>query len=518
MLRGVVFSILLLLPAAVFAAPAPASSSPSASASEWWLQTTLDADGDRIDDALAPQLALADPLVVLVAYDHLPTPRDRARLIDAGFELAQWYEHFDVVAVRALPADVPRLLQLPGVVFVERNDDIERHLKESVPLIGAPQVWKTYRATGKGIVVAVLDDGAFGQHPDLSPKLAGAFDAARPGGIGPLGAATAAVPIVPAGTEGHGTHVAGTIVGPGTQSGGTYKGVAPGAEFVDVKVFAGPNQTSSDIVLRGLDWVLSNRESLGIRVASMSLGGRASDGKDALSRAVNVAVDEGLVVVASAGNAGPAPGTIASPGAAEKAITVGAVDKQKRTAPYSSRGPLADGSIKPDVVAPGTAITSTVPPMTTPLSKVSSLLGGGGTSTLYYGALSGTSMAAPHVSGVVALMLEANPDLGPIEVKRILIATAQDMGAAGRDADTGYGFVNAIAATQVAEDPTLLDSPEFAAILGTLPEPEPEDLTTRAQVAFERAAREGKLPIYAALIGLPILAILIALGVRWMRR
>ena len=507
MWRGLLLASLLLAPLAAAPAPVPRAPPP------WWETTLLDTDRDRLDDGLAPLLVGEDPLVVLAAFDGPSTPSERAALAEAGFELVRSYAQFDVVAVRALPADVPRLLDVEGVVFVEQNDAIVKLLRESVPLVGAPQVWKSFDVDGRGQVIAVLDDGAYGAHPDFSNKIAGSFDASLSSVAGPFGV-PASVPVMPAGEDGHGTHVAGTIVGPGTQSGGSYRGVAPEARFVDVKVFRGPNQTNSDIVLRGLEWVLDNRARLDIRVASMSLGGRPSDGQDALSRAVNVAVDKGLIIVAAAGNAGPGAKTVASPGAAEKAITVGAVDKQKRIASYSSRGPTLDGRVKPDLVAPGSDIMSTIPPVST-----TSAFGAIGSREVYYGALSGTSMAAPHVSGVVALMLEANPDLGPLDVKRILLATAQDLGPPGRDNDTGYGFVNAIAVVQVARDPTLLDSPRFAAILATLPEPAPETLLDRAQVEIETAVRQGKLPYYGAIaLGVLLaLAMLVAL-VRRLRR
>lgn len=476
--------LLLLVPAAVAASPAPPGG--------WWESTLQDTDGDRIDDALAA-LAPRELATVLVAFDRVPTADDREALAQAGFAASSVYAHFDVVAVRASPVDLPRLLRVPGVVFVEQDMPIERLLAQSVPLIGAPRVWKDHGATGEGITIAVLDDGAYEQHPDLSGKVRASFDASSPtapGGLDVLGS----VPVVPAGFEGHGTHVAGTIVGPGSQSNGRYKGVAPGADFVDVKVFSGPNRTSSEIVLRGLDWTLSNAERNGVRVVSMSIGGAPSDGHDALSRAVNVAVDKGLIVVAAAGNAGPKPGTIGSPGAAEKAITVGAVDKSKMLAKYSSRGPTADGRLKPEIVAPGSAITSTVPPSST--TSVSNVLKA--QPQVFYGELSGTSMAAPHASGVIALMLEVNPDLTPFEVKQILVATAQDLGSKGRDNETGYGIVDAVAAARVAKDPTLLGSPQFAAALGTLGTPGAESFSTRAQVELESLVRTGKVWIVAA--------------------
>ena len=461
----------------------------------WWTQTRLDLDGDRVDDALAPLVDApgAPPLVVLLSYAAPPTPAQKAAARAAGAEVLHEYRHFPVLAVRAPAALVPGLARLPGVALVEKDDVVSRQLKESVPLMGVPQAIERYGRTGKGVVVAVLDDGAFDQHPDLRPKVVAAYDAAAGNaatpGDGPVSL------VAPASDEGHATHVAGTVVGGGDQSGGVYKGVAPGARYVNVKVFTGPNETSSSIVLKGLDWVLDRREDLDVRIVSMSLGGRPSDGKDALSRAVNVASDLGLVVVAAAGNTGPGEGTVGSPGAAAKAITVGAVDKRKALAPFSARGPTLDGRAKPDVVAPGVGIVSTVPPGRT---------GGAGVlspgRTILYGPLSGTSMAAPHVAGVAALMLEADPGLTPADVKRILLATAQDLGAPGADHGTGHGFVNAVAAVQVAEDPSLMDAPAFRERLAAIPDPPAETLLDRLSYEMDALARSGALTFYAVIL------------------
>lgn len=448
--------LLLLAPAAL----APAQAAPSA----WWASSAQDRDGDRIDDALAA-LPAGSAAVLLVSFARVPTASDLAALREAGFPVLASYEHFDVAAIVATPAEAPRILQVPGVVFVESDMPIERLLRESVPLIGAPQAWKDYGVSGSGIAIAVLDDGAFEDHPDLDGKVAGRFDAAVTDAASPLGLELTGARIVPAGAEGHGTHVAATIVGSGAASDGTYRGVAPEAQFVDVKVFSGPERTSSSIVLRGLDWTLTHRDELGVRIVAMSLGGSPTGGTDALSRAVDAAVEEGLIVVVAAGNNGPEAGTIGSPASAANAITVGAVDKRKAIASYSSRGPTVDGRPKPDLVAPGSAIVSAVSPVS--ITTLRTVVSGG--SDVLYGELSGTSMAAPHVAGTIALMLEANPELTPNDVKRILSATAQDLGPAGRDDDHGYGFVNAIAAVQVARDPELLGRPQFAAVLGELP-------------------------------------------------
>lgn len=476
----------------------------------WWVGTSLDADGDGLDDALVPLLSGDEPLTVILGYALMPTPSERAAAEARTLGVTTAPENFPLLFVRALPRDVPGLRALPGVVFVEANDVLTLQLKESVPLIGAPAAWRDYGVTGRGVVVAVLDDGAYEQHPDLSGKVVASYNAGV--GTGPFASTAASSVVVPAAETGHGTHVAGTAIGAGDESGGVYKGAAPGARFVNVQVFSHANQTTSELVLRGLDWVVTNRERLDIRVASMSLGGRPSDGRDALSRGVSIAVDKGLVVIAAAGNAGPDGKTVPSPGAAEKAITVGAVDKRKQLAAFSSRGPTLDGRTKPDLVAPGVAITSTVPPVS------STTAGGflGGSREVYYGALTGTSMAAPHVAGVAAMMLEANPDLAPAEVKRILLATAQDLGAKGPDNGTGFGFVNAIAAVQVASDPTLLESARFQDVLARIPEPERESALDRLAFEVQALRRSGALPLLA---GWGLLALVLgAAGVAYLAR
>jgi serine protease AprX len=496
----VLLAALLLAAPALALAPSVASHPP-----QWWETTMLDADHDHVDDALAPSLRATDALTVLVDYASMPTPADAAAVEAHGFAVTFAPHHFPLLVARGPGTAVRGLLDLPGVVFVEHDDTLYPLLKDSVPLIGATTVWQQYGVTGKGIVVAVLDDGAFEQHPDLQPKLVGDFDAST-ASLSPVPFQPPVDTVTPAaGSGGHGTHVAGIVVGGGEQSGGLYKGVAPDARFVNVKVFSAADQTSSDIVLRGIDWTLDNVKTMHIRVASMSLGGSQTDGTDAISRAVNIAVSKGLVVVAAAGNAGPGPKTITTPGAAADAITVGAVDKRKNLADFSSRGPTLDGRLKPDLVAPGVDITSTIPPTQTSATGLLTMRA----TALYYGALSGTSMAAPHVAGVVALMLQANPDLTPYQVKQILIATAQDLGTPGTDNATGYGFVNAIAAVQVAKDPSLLDSPELRARLATLPPPQQETMLDKLSFEAEAMVRDGKAPY---VVGAVVLGALVLVG------
>lgn len=504
MRQAALLAALLLVPALAGASVPAASAGPLER--PWWVSTMMDVDQDGLDDALDSVLGTQVTVRVLVDYERMPSALDHAALTAAGATIVRGFDHFPILVVEADASRLRALADLPGVALVEKNDVVTLQLKESVPLTGAPQAWKSYGVTGKGITVAVIDDGAFEQHPDFEGKIAGHYDASSPTrALDPLGL------LAPAGGSGHGTHVAGTIVGDGDESDGTYRGVAPDARFANVKVFSSANQTNSDLVLAGLDWTLNNADALGIRIASMSLGGRASDGTDAISRAVDIAVDKGLVVVAAAGNTGPGAQTIASPGSARNAITVGAVDKSKVVAGFSARGPTIDGRLKPDIVAPGVDITSTIQPLS--VSGLTGLLSG--SRELFYGPLSGTSMAAPHVAGVVALMLQANPELTPFEVKQMLLATAQDLGEKGADNDTGYGFVNAIAAVQIAKNPALLEQPRFQSVLATIPQPEGESTFERLSSGAQRIAGDTTLwLVLGGVVGAAVIAAVVVVVLR----
>jgi subtilisin family serine protease len=162
-------------------------------------------------------------------------------------------------------------------------------------------------------------------------------------------------------------------------------------------------------------------------------------------------------------------------------------------------------------MAPGSDIRSTIPPGG---GSATGILGGPSAGKVLYGSLTGTSMATPHVAGVVALMLQANPGLAPQDVKKILLVTAQDLGGRGPDNETGYGFVNAIAAVQVAKDPTLLDQPQFASILASIPDPPKESVFESFSQDIQAMVRDGGLPtllsLAAGVAGVIILGIVVA--------
>lgn len=249
--------------------------------------------------------------------------------------------------------------------------------------------------------------------------------------------------------HGHGTFVAGAIAGNGLSSKGRWSGVAPEVGLIGVRVLNRLGVGSASTIIDGIEWAIKNRDRYDIRVLNLSFSTNSDLGYavDAVTTAAEQAWRAGIVVVASAGNQGPLPGTILSPGIDPWLITVGATDDRgtasvmdDHVAPWSGRGPTAiDRNAKPDVVAPGTWITGLRVPgsfvdLQHPLSVRDE----------HYFDGSGTSPSAGLVSGVVALMLQAKPDLTPDRVKASLMSTASAMGD-GRFA-AGAGTVDAVAA------------------------------------------------------------------------
>ncbi|WP_238161259.1 S8 family serine peptidase [Kribbella antibiotica] len=270
-------------------------------------------------------------------------------------------------------------------------------LDQSVPQIGAPEAWKT-GFTGKGVKVAVLDTGIDATHPDLAPQVAGAKNfTPEPDGD----------------QVGHGTHVASAIAGTGAASGGKYKGVAPDAKLYDGKVCQVFGCLES-AMLAGMEWAANEVKAT---VVNFSIGGGDTPEIDPLEEAVNrLTAQTGTLFVVAAGNSGPAAGTIDSPGSADAALTVGAVDKQNQLADFSSIGPrVGGGVIKPDVTAPGVDIVAA-------RSKDAEI---GDPVGDKYLRLSGTSMATPHTVGEVAILAQQHPDWKATELKAAITGSAK---------------------------------------------------------------------------------------------
>lgn len=197
--------------------------------------------------------------------------------------------------------------------------------------------------------------------------------------------------------NGHGTHVAGIA-----SSNGIYKGLAPESNIIALKVLNSSGQGNASDVIAGIQWIANNYKKYNIRIVNMSIGTSSPIKNDPLIEAVERLWDMGIVVVTAAGNNGPNPGTISSPGTSKKIITVGSSDDEKSNKIFSGRGPTKDCIIKPDILAPGSNIIS---------CKCTK-----GT----YKKLSGTSMSTPIISGAIALLLEKEPNLRPDDVKYML--------------------------------------------------------------------------------------------------
>lgn len=271
-------------------------------------------------------------------------------------------------------------------------------LDQSVPQIGAPIAWQA-GYTGKGIPVAVLDTGIDKSHPDLATQVVGEKNFTD----------------APDGDHfGHGTHVASTIAGTAAASNGKYKGVAPDARLYDGKVCDDFGSCQDSAIIAGMEWAATDIKA---KVVNLSLGGTDSPGIDPLEEAVNrLTAETGTLFVIAAGNDGPGERTIGSPGSADAALTVGAVDKQNQLADFSSRGPrVGDGAVKPDISAPGVSIVA---------AKAKDSIIGEPVGDQYL-RLDGTSMATPHVVGSAAILAQEHPNWKAAELKGALMGSAK---------------------------------------------------------------------------------------------
>jgi serine protease AprX len=251
--------------------------------------------------------------------------------------------------------------------------------------------------------------------------------------------------------NGHGTHVAGIIGGNGYSSKGKYIGVAPECNFIGVKVLDHRGDGNISDVLAGLQWIIDNRKKYNIRVVNISVGTSSKDNLDEnslLVQGVNAVWDNGIVVVVAAGNNGPGPMSISTPGISRKVITVGSSDDNVtaevygsgRTKDYSGRGPTPFCIKKPDIVAPGSNIISCNIGRYTTRAKNGELRLSSSDSPMMYTVKSGTSMATPVVSGAIALLLSAHPELTNRDVKLKLRNSAVDLGQHWEK--QGWGLLN----------------------------------------------------------------------------
>ncbi|WP_328886049.1 S8 family peptidase [Streptomyces sp. NBC_00316] len=291
---------------------------------------------------------------------------------------------------------------LAGVKKVWLNGLAHVDLEQSVPQIGAPVAWER-GYDGTGVSVAVLDTGIDATHPDVSGSIAEQVDFTG----SPTGAKDG---------HGHGTHVAATVLGSGAASKGLRKGVAPGAKLLVGKVCDDNGQCPDDGIIAAMDWAAHS----GAKVVNMSLGGEPTDGTDPMSQALNeLSRTTGTLFVVAAGNSGFVSQKVVSPGSADDALTVAAVDKNGDMASFSNRGPrIGDGAAKPDIAAPGVGIVAARAAGTAMGTVVDE----------YYTSANGTSMATPHVAGAAAIVAQQHPELTGQQIKALLMDTAGDLG------------------------------------------------------------------------------------------
>ncbi|CAM5417379.1 S8 family serine peptidase [Streptomyces pilosus] len=317
-----------------------------------------------------------------------------------------------------------------GVAHVWLDGVRRASLDTSVAQIGAPSAWAA-GYDGKGVRIAVLDTGVDATHPDLKGQVAAArnFTSAPTAGD----------------KVGHGTHVAAIAAGTGAHSKGRYKGVAPAAKVLNGKVLDDSGYGDDSGILAGMEWAAAQ----GADVVNLSLGGMDTAEVDPLEAAVNkLSAEKGILFAIAAGNEGPQ--SVGSPGSADAALTVGAVDGKDKLADFSSTGPrVGDGAIKPDVTAPGVDITAAS-------AKGNDIAGEVGEKPAGYMTISGTSMATPHVAGAAALLKQQHPTWTSAELKGAL--TASTKGGAYTPFEQGSGRIQAdraVKQTVIAEPVSL---------------------------------------------------------------
>ena len=472
----------------------------------WWERTTLDLDRNGIHDSLQTEVGT---VWVGLSYDHTPTLEDQNRLSDLGYTPKWVIPAVDAILIGAVDAlNVTELSQIEGVVMVERYGSIQFYGDIQTMAVKArnstdyPESAWQLGVSGKGVNIALTDTGVDSEHPGLEGKHVAGFDAV-------CFVHTDVHDCVLAGgreTDGsydpddgnqHGTACMGMAAATGIEADGSqseFYGSAPNASLVDVRIGtdigAGPFETYLieqefyESAMNGLQWIIDNKdtawpgvdESLhGIDIISLSWGitsheGGGSDGEDMHSRILDEATEAGVTVSNAAGNDGDDNDGLSGMSSSSLSITVGATDDKNTidreddtVAGYSSRGPRRDNGdgnpineLIPEVSAPGTNIIQAEGCVTSGGCH-NDIPGQDASENTYTGRGSGTSYATPSVTGIIALMMEANPDLSPMQIKEVLKQTAERRGPASAptvdpywNRDFGYGMVDARAAVELS--------------------------------------------------------------------
>lgn len=469
----------------------------------WWEQTTLDLNRNRIHDRL--EIA-SGTIGIGVSYGVQVNEGHLAALADLELPHTHVIEAVDAVLIGFVDATVaPSLANLADVVMVEQYGGVVFYGDVQTPAVKAMNS-STYPVgawdlgvSGEGINVAMVDTGVDNEHPGLNEKFIAGFDAVCFVHSDPLCTPTARQndgTYDPDDGNQHGTACMGMAAATGMDASGTqteFYGSAPDADLIDVRIGtdlgAGPfenyviEQEFYESAMNGLQWIIDNKDTAwqgadesnhGIDIISLSWGitsheGGGSDGQDMHSRILDEAMEAGVIVSVAAGNDGPDNDGLSGMGSSSLSLTVGATDdintvdrSDDTVASYSSRGPRRDNGdnnplneLKPEVSAPGTNIVQAEGCVTSGLC--SNLIGGDAADNGYTGRGSGTSYATPAVTGILALMMEANPALSPLEMKEIIKLTAERRGEPSApevdpfwNRDFGWGMADALAAVEMA--------------------------------------------------------------------
>jgi serine protease AprX len=401
------------------------------------------------------ELAMQNPfqMVRVIVQKVAATADVEAQVTKLGGKVTQDLRLINAFAAEMSAKDAVQLSKASSVRWVSLDAAMEssvcpqcvdtKNLANAyISAIRAEQVWnKNPYIQGQGIGVAVIDSG-INPNGDLYTNMGVNRQVANIRFNSDYNQS-------PSDGYGHGTHVAGIIGGDGSESSGKYIGVAPMVNIINVKVSNDNGSTMMKDVVQGLQWVFENKDKYNIRVVNLSLNSAVAESYNTspLDAAVEILWFNGVVVVASAGNKGN--GAIYPPANDPFVITVGAVDDKGTAtiaddtlASFSAYGNSENGSVKPDLVAPGTNIIARIVNLNMglagshPANKVGS----------QYFRMSGTSMAAPMVSGAVALLLQDEPTLNPDQVKYRLMTTANKTWTEYNASTAGAGYLDVFAA------------------------------------------------------------------------
>ena len=470
----------------------------------WWERTVLDQNRNEIHDSLESMVGVTG---IGLVYDTDVTVTHLNALEQLGLNVVDVLEAVNGVLLGQVNTSLaPTLSALDGVVLVEQYGNVIFYGDVQTLTVKArnssfyPMGAWDLGVSGAGVNIAMVDTGVDNEHPGLSEKFVAGYDA-----VCYLHSDPSCYLDIQRRDDGtydpddgnqHGTACMGMASSTGLDSNGEqteFYGAAPDASLVDVRIGtdagAGPfenyvlEQEFYESAMNGIQWIIDNKDTAwqdanetnyGIDILSLSWGitsheGGGSDGNDMHSQILNEAMEAGIVVSVAAGNDGPDNTGLSGMGSSDLSITIGATDdlnsvnrEDDTIAGYSSRGPRrdnADGNplneLKPELSAPGSNIIQAEGCVTSGLCN--NLLGGDASENGYTGRGSGTSYATPSVSGIIALMLEANPDLSPAEVKEILKLTAERRGEATQpdvdpfwNRDFGWGMADAYEATKMA--------------------------------------------------------------------